>query len=119
MRATGTPGEVGGAIVVAHREQLAAEVRAHQQHADRADGQQDQHRVRQLLDHRHALDAAAADRAEALRQRARGRAFVHRKTAPCRISSMPSVVMNDGTRRRVVTVPLKMPTAAPWPAAAR
>ena len=43
----------------------------------------------------------------------RGAPPVHQKTAPERISSIPSVVMNDGTRRRVVISPLTRPTAAP------
>ena len=40
----------------------------------------------------------------------RGAPPVHRNTAPERISSIPSVVMNDGTRRRVVIRPLTSPT---------
>ena len=42
-----------------------------------------------------------------------GAPSVHEKTAPSRMSSIPSVVMNDGTRRRVVISPLATPTAAP------
>ena len=42
-----------------------------------------------------------------------GAPSVHEKTAPSRMSSIPSVVMNDGTRRRVVMRPLARPTAAP------
>src|SRR4028118_618819 len=41
---------------------------------------------------------------------------VQRKTAPCRIRSIPSVVMKEGTPRRVVTTPLTRPTRTPRPA---
>src|SRR4028118_129621 len=41
---------------------------------------------------------------------------VQRKTAPCRIRSIPSVVMKEGTLRRVVTTPLTRPTRTPRPA---
>ena len=38
---------------------------------------------------------------------------VHRRTAPYSTSIIPSVVMNDGTLRRVVTRPFTSPTARP------
>ena len=83
-------------FVVAHGDQLPAEVDAHQDRWRRRRDEQDQDGPRELLEDREALDPECADLAEVVGSAPR-RAAGPQEHGALRISSMPSVVMNDGT----------------------
>ncbi len=71
------------------------------------------------LDDRHVFEPLAPEDTEVLGQRPRGAPPVQTATPPCRMSSIPSVVRNDGTPSLVVMTPFDEPDDDPERAAGR